>query len=683
MAKSDGMGRDSYELVFQHIPMPIAYMDTQFNFIHVNKAYAEAAGKTPEFFVAKNYFNLYADTEKQDSFRQVVETGKAYHAYAKPFEDGNEGEPGIALWDWSLLPVRGGGGDISGVLLQLVDMREPVTDARIAQEKKTQDALRLQAQIISQIHDAVISTDLEGFVKSWNQGAERLFGYTPGEMLGRHISEVYPEEEHEFLHRGVIAPFQEKGSHEAEVCMRRKSGEDFYAHLALSLLHDEDGTVTGMIGYSSDITERKKAEFALAGYRDELEDLVKERTQDLRLSLRKLEEENEERIQAENSLIIAKEEAELANRQKSQFISRMSHELRTPMNAILGFGQILRAEVADENLVDLVTEIMRASSHLLGLIDEVLELSTIEAGNYSVVLEDVSLYAVVEESISLVAFQAEQSGIRMISRLSSDNDIFVRSDRRRLKEVIINLLTNAIKYNSEHGEVSIEREDPGSDDRVRLLVRDTGKGISQEHQKNLFEPFDRLGAEYTEVPGTGIGLSICRHLMDLMGGDIGVQSEPGKGSVFWLDCPLGNHPFADSGDENAAPRAVTAKSTRSLLYVEDNQANRRLMECIIAQHGHLQMTSALTAEEGIKAACEKQPDLIVLDIHLPGMNGFEALELLKANKLTKHIPVVALSAAASAVDIEKGVQAGFKRYLTKPIDVHEFLGVVQEELGFS
>ena len=366
----------------------------------------------------------------------------------------------------------------------------------IESRKKILSKLERQAQIIDQIHDSVVTTDLDGITTSWNKGAENLFGYTAGEAIGRHISFVYPEDQHDFLAKEIIKPLMEQGSLEREVTMLRNSGELFNALLSLSMLFDEDGSVSGMAGYSLDITQRK---------------------------------------QAEKLLIKAKSEADAANLAKSEFLSRMSHELRTPLNAVLGFSQILAMKLeGNEALEQHASEIMDAGNHLLELIDEVLDLSRIDAGKIAINLERVEVKGLLVEAIRYISTQASERSISMDMTDFDANEII--ADRIRLKEVMLNLLSNAVKYNHENGSIKVacRRLD---DQQVQIEVRDTGIGLSQEQIEHIFEPFSRLGAEYTGVQGTGIGLTIVKRLVELMGGSIRIESELGTGTAFVIMLP--------------------------------------------------------------------------------------------------------------------------------------------------
>jgi PAS domain S-box-containing protein len=376
----------------------------------------------------------------------------------------------------------------------------------------------------------------------------------------------------------------------------------------------------------------------------------------------------------------SKQVADDANQAKSEFLSSMSHELRTPMNAILGFGQMLDFnpnEPLTEAQKKCVDHILTGGQHLLDLINDILDLARIEAGKVDLSLEAISPIDVLKECRSLTSAMAEKRGIDISIPDDAGDLPKIRADYTRFKQVLLNLMSNAVKYNNENGSMIIDFEEmPNS--MLRLNVRDTGDGISDEQQQELFKPFSRLGAENSEIEGTGIGLVVCKDLMGLMGGIIGLESDVGKGSNFWIGLPtadvVGIEPSTvlELPEENALP-----KIGGTVLYVEDNPANLQLMEVIVSRIEGLEMISAHTGELGIELARAENPDMIILDINLSGISGIEVLDRLRGFESTRDIPTVALSAAATTRDIERGMEAGFVKYLTKPINVQE----VAETIG--
>jgi len=373
---------------------------------------------------------------------------------------------------------------------------------------------------------------------------------------------------------------------------------------------------------------------------------------------RKLNGELEQRVQRRTrctrELEHARDEAESANRAKSEFLSRMSHELRTPMHAILGFGQLLEADAAlalAPASRSYLTEMLRAGDRLLGLINELLDLARIDAGQLALRPEPVELAPLLAECLKAIAPVAQLQRVQLPEVPALPGQ--VRADRERLKQVLLNLLSNAIKHNRRGGQVSVRSERDG--DGWRISVTDTGPGLDAVQKERLFHAFERLSTGHAGVDGAGIGLALSKRLVEAMHGQIGLDSEVGVGSCFWVRLQA----------DEAAP-AIGCDGT--VLYIEDNAVNVLLMEAMLAQQTRLRMLSAETPEAGLQMACAQRPDLILLDIQLPGIDGYEVLRRLRADEATHDIPVIAISANALRADIERGRAAGFDDYLTKPID---------------
>jgi signal transduction histidine kinase/ActR/RegA family two-component response regulator len=385
-----------------------------------------------------------------------------------------------------------------------------------------------------------------------------------------------------------------------------------------------------------------------------------------------------------DKLFWAKEEAEHANHAKSDFLSRMSHELRTPMNAILGFAQLLDYDVADDprdaERAANVQHILNAGHHLMGLIDDVLELSRIEIGGMSLSLDRCAPRVAIEASLSLIRAPAYARGVRVTDRAARRALPDLNTDSARLRQILVNLLSNAVKYNRDGGTVTVDAE-PVDGGMLRISVRDTGPGIPLDKQDDLFKPFNRLGAETSGIEGTGIGLTITRRLAEALGGHLGFESAPGQGSTFWVDLPLAaaNDVAPETGpvgDPAPDDTVLGRLAGLTVLCVEDNPANLRLIEALIARVPGTTLLTSEDAKTGLGMARARVPDVILMDINLPGMDGFEALAELKADPATAAIPVIALSANAMPADVERGRAAGFVRYLTKPINLDELLAAL-------
>jgi PAS domain S-box-containing protein len=392
-----------------------------------------------------------------------------------------------------------------------------------------------------------------------------------------------------------------------------------------------------------------------------------------------------ERLETEEQLRRATIEAETANKAKSEFLSRMSHELRTPMNSILGFAQLLEMGQLNPKQMKGVKHIISSGKHLLDLINEVLDISRIEAGRLSISIEPVNLNKLLMEVIDSIRPQLEAKNLSMRFVDSPYNNFSVRSDRQRLKQVLINLLNNAVKYNTENGSITIEIRPFGSGSKetklLRISITDTGKGISEQNLKKLFVPFERIGAERTNTEGTGLGLTVVKKLTEAMGGRVGVESTEGNGSTFWVELPAVENQLEQalkSGTLSAKPSDV-AETSGVILYVEDNDSNVDLVKQILEEkRPGIQLIATTYGLRALDLALEHNPGLVLLDLNLPDIQGDEVLKRLKSDKRTTHIPVIMLSADAMPRQVSKLLKAGANEYLTKPIDVITFLEILDE-----
>lgn len=392
-----------------------------------------------------------------------------------------------------------------------------------------------------------------------------------------------------------------------------------------------------------------------------------------------------QRVEDEQKLRDALVAVEKASAAKSEFLSSMSHELRTPLNAILGYGQLLTLNSKDPlnpKKQSFVENLINSGEHLLELIDQVLDLAQIESGRLLLSGEEIELKEMCDECVNLMRIIATDLGLSIDCEYTTTKTIKV--DQTRFKQILLNLLSNAVKYNRANGSVLLKVSNmPG--DRLRISIIDSGVGITGDKHAVLFEPFNRLGQEVSDIKGTGIGLTITKQLVEAMGGEIGFESEVGKGSTFWIEFPSIEPGLLDdvSASDLVADIQVDAKQQKdaTVLYIEDQPANLQLMESIFDEIGNLSLISTHNAELGIVIAEERRPDLILMDINLPGMDGFAALNALKANAITKDIPVIAVSAAATKRDIEVGEVSRFEKYLTKPFDVNELIHAIKEQLS--
>jgi signal transduction histidine kinase/ActR/RegA family two-component response regulator len=399
-------------------------------------------------------------------------------------------------------------------------------------------------------------------------------------------------------------------------------------------------------------------------------------------------ENNRKKLEVQHTeLVVSREIADNANQAKSEFLSRMSHELRTPLNAILGFAQLLEIDDLSNRQRDNVAHIVAGGKHLLDLINEVLEISRIEAGSMIPVIEPLHAPTVLREAIELVGPLATQRGIELSADLKGFEHVWIHADRQRLKQVLINLLGNAVKYNRLNGSVTVGLKP--AENRVRIFVRDTGMGIPQDKLAKLFIPFERLGAEGSEVEGTGLGLVLARRLTEAMNGTLGVESQEWVGSTFYVDLPLAETPavLPVAEPQPVAPAEPTGAPDSDLegnwrvLYIEDDAANARLMARLFNEDPRLDLMTTMHGERGLAIASELQPDLILLDIHLPDINGDEVLQRLRAAPESAHIPVIVVSADATDEQRARMIGLGAAHYLTKPLTLNALLSAIWDVLG--
>ena len=483
----------------------------------------------------------------------------------------------------------------------------------------------------------LFATDAQGvFTFSEGKGLEP-FGYQPGERVGQSFTETYRDDA---TISGAYRQALAGEPVEVEAVIK-----DYAMDMRLAPTRTTDGAITGVTGVCLDVSAAKLAR---------------------------------ENLQA------AKAEAERANNAKSEFLSRMSHELRTPLNAVLGFAQLLELSSFDPENAESVQQILKAGRHLLALIDEVLDISRIETGRLDITLEPLGVHEMADTALKLLDPLARPRGITMENAVGVPG-AYLLADKLRFHQSLLNLLANAVKFNRDGGSVRVSVEPHG--ERVRVLVSDTGPGIGEEDLPKLFTPFERLDANERNIDGSGIGLALCKRLVESQGGEIGVRSRLGKGSVFWLDLPAAAAPAAPAA---AAPREVVPEERPAgaadrrtvVLYIEDNVSNFTLVETLFKRYPQVELIASMQGALGVEMARRHWPALILLDLQLPDIRGDEVLRRLQADPITRGIPVVMLSADATPPQIERLLAAGARAYLTKPLDLRKFLSVVGGYLDF-
>ena len=563
------------------------------------------------------------------------------------------GEPG-----WSLVTQPGAVqaavlvlvlGAIIGGLRDIGERMKREMEIRIRAEAKQRESEERYRIVAEGASEAIFTLDDEARIVYANPAAERIFGHSIDAMRGERFE--------------VLVAGHARGSRLERILSA--GGQEAQRVFETSGLHSDGREIPLEVSFG---------EYRLNGENSHI-GIIRDIT---------------ERKQTEAALKEAKEAAERANTAKSEFLSRMSHELRTPLNGILGFGQLLEMEELGEEQKESVEQILKAGRHLLGLINEVLDIARIEAGRLALSLEPTPLGEVLQESVELVRPIAAQKMISINFDAAALGDTHVIADRQRLKQVLLNLLSNGVKYNVDGGSVTIECT-PQEGDVMSLAVRDSGHGIPADKLKDLFTPFERLDADKTGVEGTGLGLALSKRLVEAMGGKMTVESTVGTGSTFAITLPGARDPVdvftrvtevdmtTNAASVEAEPE--TQQEEHVVLYIEDNISNFKLIQRVLSYRPGVGLLAAMQGHLGLELAKEHCPDLILLDLHLPDMHGSDVLRELRADPDTRDIPVVVVSADATPGQVQRLLAAGARDYLTKPLNVQQFLEVLDETLA--
>lgn len=516
------------------------------------------------------------------------------------------------------------------------------------------------AVTLNSIGDAVLATDSEGRITLINPLASRLTGWPGQSAINHAVEEVFNIIKKDTRLAATI-PVKDTlalgtihglGNH---TLLISRDGSECDIADSCAPIRDRDNKVIGAVLVFRDVTEEYAVQHML-------------KTKNLELE-------------------IAKSSAEKANLAKSEFLSSMSHELRSPLNAILGFAQLIESDTPPPtpSQKESIGLILQSGWHLLKLINEVLDLAKVESGTAPLSYEPVSMAELMHECQKMIEPQAQQRGIQLIFP-QFEKSCFIKADRTRVKQILINLLSNAIKYNSVKGTVEVNCIEIATR-RIRISIKDTGAGLSGTQLGQLFQAFNRLGQEAGGEEGTGIGLVVAKRLVELMGGVIGVESTVGQGSTFWFELDSIDEPTLSAEELDSTtvtqPHVPGESRQHTLLYVEDNPTNLQLVKKIIERHPDINLFTAVDGYSGIEIARTSRPDVIMMDINMPGMNGFEALKILQSDPITAHIIVLALTANAMPRDIRHGMEAGFFRYITKPIMVNELMEALNLAFEYS
>jgi PAS domain S-box-containing protein len=513
--------------------------------------------------------------------------------------------------------------------------------AKLAAAEALRESEERYRSVLGEIDEVIFRTDAAGRLTFLNPAWAQITGYSPEESLGAQLLDFVHSDDREL----TLTQAQLLASGAVEFCrdeVRYLSADGGWRWVEVHAraARDAGGGPAGTAGVIRDVTERRRAEEAL-------------RT--------------------------AREAAEAASRAKSEFLSRMSHELRTPLNAILGFGQLMELDATTDPQRENADHIMKAGRHLLHLINEVLDITGIESGRLQLSAEPVSVSEAVHEVFDLVGPLSAVGALTMTLDGSADGR-FVHADWQRLKQVLLNVVANAVKYNRPGGRVVVSCENSTAD-RLRIVISDTGCGIASEKVSRLFTPFDRLGAEQTGIEGTGLGLALSKRLVEAMDGEIGIRSQPGAGSTFWVDLPRASSPLSrlDPLDLDALPTArpdAVPARRYTILYVEDNLSNLTLVQRILALRNDIDLIPAMQGGLALELARSHRPHLVLLDLHLPDIQGEEVLRNLRSAPDCRDIPVVILTADATRGQMDRLLAAGAHAFITKPLEVRPFIAIL-------
>jgi PAS domain S-box-containing protein len=614
--------------IIETSPFGISIYDHDGNCVAANPAMARDLGATLPQVLAQNYHRI--DSWKRSGLHEL-----ALRALQTDVPLTIAGPMLTSFGRQAWLETTCRALDLAGRRGLMVVTRD-LTDAKLAEQALEQSEIKYSS-LVQQASDGIFIAAADGRCTEVNDAGCRMLGYTRDEILAMRIDDVVEADEqqaglleHERLRSGEPLLTERR--------MRRKDGSALLAEISGRLL--PDGQFLGLV---RDIGPRKATEEALR----------------------------------------AKAVAERSNRAKSEFVSHISHELRTPLNAILGFSELLQLDAQhplDAIQSGKLEHIRNAGRHLLTLIDDLLDLSRIEAGVLKLKLEDIDLHEVVRHALDDLRAGAEHGGVRLVLEVSMDPVPLVRGDRTRLRQVVVNLLSNAIKYNRAGGKVAVRVAPLG--ERLRLSVSDDGPGMTPAQQRNLFQPFNRLGREGSRVEGTGIGLVITRSLVEMMGGRLSVRSDAGRGSEFMVDLVVAQPAAAQAGAAAAIePPVATRSDVRGrVLYIEDDEVNRVLMQAYLGLRPAVDLMLAVDGRSGIDAALGGAPDLVLLDMSLSDMDGLDVLRALRSHPRGRRLPCIAISADAMPEDIAAARAAGIDGYLTKPVPIAQLLAVVDTVL---
>ena len=638
---------------FEHSPIGIALASSEGRYLRVNPALCRMLGRDEATLLGMTFQDVTHPDDLEDEMTQLrtMTSGasgswQAEKRYLLP--------DGSVVWaqiNSVVVPGEAGGAVYIFSQIQDVTQQKALADAVVRDRE-------FLAAVLHNLSDGVAACDAEGVLTLFNRATEDLVGLPVTASTGEDWPTLYNLYQTDGI--TAMAPedvplfraFRGEDVRDVELVIAPQGAPRRVVRVSAQAFRDVAGKVLGAVATMHDVTGHKQAIEDLASLNADLERRVQERTA----------------------------EAERANAAKSEFLSRMSHELRTPLNSMLGFTQLLGMDELRPDQLESLEHIMSGGRHLLGLINDVLDLAVIESGSLAVSMQPTALYPVLEEALHLLRPQAASAAVALPPQAPAGADVHVLADHQRLRQILLNLLSNAVKYNCKNGTVSLSCDRRDSS-RLRVSVTDTGPGIAPEEAERIFLPFERLVQTDTPVEGTGLGLAVCQRLAEAMGAEVGLNSVVGEGSTFWVELTV-------TEQAEALPEAPTATAWNpgagadpaTVLYIEDNPSNVQLVETLLSRLPHIRLLTAGSGLAGLESAQRWAPDLILLDLGLPDISGAEVLKRLRADATTIAIPVVVVSADATDSQTARLLAAGAAAYLTKPLDVRLFFGTVEETL---
>lgn len=642
------------EAVVEQAGTLVLVLDAQGHIVRFNRACELASGRRRDEVLGRHPWDVLlppeqAETVRREAFAALVANPQAMSGrYTNEWLAADGSRPLIEWFNTLLL-------DADGRMTNMVSVGVDITQRQRAEDAVANSEQRLnEAQRIAQV-GSWERNHVSGQL-TWSDEVYRMFGVDPARFTASgdlFYGAVHPDDRD-----AVVAAFRQsladRTPYQIEHRLLLADGRIKWVHERCQSEFDVDGKPVRSVGTVQDISERREWAQRLSTMNEQLERQVAERTAELQAAL---------------------DSARQASLAKSSFLSGMSHELRTPMNAILGFSQLLQMQALPAEQLDAVNEIRSAGQHLLALIDDLLDLTRIEAGRLAVIALPVDVAAVADEALSIVQPMLAVNRLRLVNGIPAG--LAVLADPVRLRQVLVNLLSNAAKYNREGGQVTVDVMQP-EPRRVRLRVSDTGEGIAPDRLSRLFQTFERLGAEHSGVEGTGIGLALSRQLAELMGGTLGVASRVGAGSTFWIELPVAEDGVPAEPAVGGRARPAAPAPSFDVLYIEDNRANLKVVELMFRTQPQWRLATAGTGTQGLALARSAPPDAILLDIHLPGMDGYAVLQALQSDPVLCLVPVVALSADAMPSHVKRALRAGFRDYLPKPLDLQRLMSVLAD-----